>query len=69
MWIRIAPGCYERVGGAYRLVRTEWDGPRGGTRILWELATLDAVCGWTITSEVIEPTLREAKLKADRIIA
>lgn len=64
---RVYPGAYETLDGKRRLIRTERDGPRGGTPILWESAYFAAYprsggC-WILDNDVIERTLRDARAR------
>jgi hypothetical protein len=63
---RIESGLYELEDGSARIVRTEWDGPRGGTRKLWEWMAPDRWVGWVIDDRAGYPsrTLREAREQA-----
>jgi hypothetical protein len=62
----IGPGSYRVTtphpnGTPTNIIRTEWDGPQGGTRYLWEVSTKDAH-GWCIMNDSSPGhTLKEAR--------
>lgn len=63
---RVMAGVYELPDGR-RVLRTEWDGPRGGRRYLWELASKDPWGGWVIDGMgSLGRTLREARAELKR---
>ncbi|MGN7186983.1 hypothetical protein [Microbacterium enclense] len=57
---RLAAGGYEL--GAHVIVRTQWEGegPRGGTRWLWEIGERDEYGGVVLDGLNAFPTLRQA---------
>jgi hypothetical protein len=55
---RIAAGRYEYRGKA--IVKTDWDGPRGGTIYRWETGQLDADGVVTIDGYISYGRLRDA---------
>ena len=60
---RIGPGIYAIPNRepAQNVVRTEWDGPQGGTRYLWEIST-EGPYGWCIEGDHYPTTtLREMR--------
>jgi len=58
---RRGPGSYETLDGRWAIIRTEWDGPRGGHYYLWEIATPDPHGGWIIDGTGACNTLRGAR--------
>lgn len=64
----VAAGIYEVLGAGgepmdppTQIVRSEWEGPGGGKRVVWEVATHDQH-GWTIHGAVPPgATLREVR--------
>lgn len=59
---RLGAGVYETTDGRFRILRTQHDGPRGGTPQRWEIATPDR-SGWVIDDWTASRTLAEARTR------
>lgn len=66
--VKVYRGCYETEDGQHRLVKTPWDGPKGGTYYLWEHARPD-MGSWVITSEIYERRLRDSRKRLEKMIS
>lgn len=55
------PGFYVTADGRHAIIRTEWEGPKGGKRELWEIAEWDRQVGWVVGDHLPERTLRGAR--------
>jgi hypothetical protein len=62
---RIAAGIYESLDGQHRIIRTEWEGPRGGKLHFWEHATPDRYAGWVLDGYGGERTLAKARAQLE----
>lgn len=56
---RITAGVYQSRDGLLRILRTEWEGPKGGKVIRWEYAE-KVGADWVIDSPYSFLTLRAA---------
>jgi hypothetical protein len=66
---RNGPGVYELPNGHQWIIKTEWDGPKGGTRYIWELLDDDKY-GPVIRNEHGPwTTLREARAVMAEVLA
>jgi len=63
-------GFYETSDHRWAIIRTEWDGPRGGRLYLWELAESDChqPGGWVVGAGRSGLTLREAREYLARLV-
>ena len=62
---KLVAGTYE-TAGEWAIIKTEWDGPRGGKFFLWERAKKDPYGrGYVIDESSPSRTLREAKRKLE----
>jgi hypothetical protein len=63
---RLRAGIYESADKQHRLIRTEWDGPRGGRLTRWEHARPDRDGTWVIDGFEFCGTLKQARAELEQ---